>query len=118
MKIDYVVENDDGEEIEYSVPAKYEVCGTCQGKGTHVNPAIDGHGISSEEWDNEWSEDEQEAYMKGCYDVTCHECKGTRVVLVVDEEKANAEDLKRFLDKLEAEHEYERECRHERDMGY
>ena len=30
-------------------PAKYVVCPRCHGAGTHVNPAIDGNGIGSEE---------------------------------------------------------------------
>lgn len=77
-------------EVEEKVPGKYEVCGRCTGKGTHVNPAIDGHGITSEEFEQD--PDFEEAYFGGVYDVPCYECKGKRVVLVVDEEKAKAAD--------------------------
>ena len=49
------------EEIE--LPVKMAVCPRCDGKGTHVNPAIDGHGISPEEFrdDPEFGE----AYFRG-----------------------------------------------------
>ena len=56
------------------MPAVYEVCETCGGKGKHVNPAIDGHGISAEEMheDPDFAED----YFSGVYDVPCEECGG------------------------------------------
>lgn len=44
----FTVEDDNGEEIE--IPAEYDVCGTCDGRGSHVNPSIDAHGISPEEF--------------------------------------------------------------------
>ena len=36
------LEDDDGEEEGVTVALKYEVCSTCEGKGKHVNPSIDG----------------------------------------------------------------------------
>lgn len=66
----------------YEVPSVREVCGCCDGEGTIVDPAIDGHGISAEEWDNEWDDESREAYFAGRYDVTCPECKGRNVVEV------------------------------------
>lgn len=71
--------------VEVSFPSKFEVCGTCRGKGKHVDPAIDGNGITAEEWDRGWDQDERESYLAGDYDVTCQECGGLRVVEVVDE---------------------------------
>lgn len=76
----YVLENEDGEEKEYSFPAVMKVCGTCEGKGTHVNPSIDAHGITAEEWDRDWSYEDRDNYMNGFYDVTCYECGGNNVV--------------------------------------
>ena len=61
----------------FEVPARFEVCSTCKGKGSHVNPSIDSHGITGDEWD-EWGYEEQDAYMNGAYDVTCNECNGKR----------------------------------------
>jgi hypothetical protein len=56
----------------------WAVCPTCEGEGKHVNPSIDSHGISREEFDED--PDFEEAYFSGAYDVTCVECKGQRVV--------------------------------------
>lgn len=84
LKVSY--EDEDGNEVELDLPAHNVVCSRCDGDGTHVNPAIDGNGISAEEWYAEWDEDEREAYMAGRYDVQCEECHGQRVVLEVDED--------------------------------
>jgi hypothetical protein len=85
---------DAGDEVEVSLPAKFEVyltclCLTCLGKGTHVNLAIDGNGLTREDFDED--PDFAEAYLRGDYDVTCTECKGQRVVAVVDQERFTAE---------------------------
>jgi hypothetical protein len=95
----------DDAEVEYEVelPAKFEVCGRCRGEGTHVNPNIDGNGLSREDFEED--PDFEEAYFSGVYDVECEECKGLRVVPVVDEEKANPKLLKLYQDdqKMQAE---------------
>lgn len=77
--------------VEVVLPAKYEVCDTCDGKGSHVNPSIDAHGISGEEFADD--PDFEESYFEGHYDVTCYGCGGARVVPVVDEDRARKEDL-------------------------
>lgn len=58
---------------------KWVVCPRCDGEGSHVNPAVDGHGITSDEMD-ELGPDFFDDYMGGVYDVTCERCKGRRVV--------------------------------------
>lgn len=58
---------------------RFAVCPTCEGRGTHVNPSIDAHGITAEEMD-ELGDDFREDYMGGVYDVACAECNGLRVV--------------------------------------
>jgi len=80
------VETEDGEteETEVEVPVKFEVCSTCEGKGRHVNPSIDAHGICEDEWGS-WSHEERETYLNGGYDVICYECSGKRVVPVPDQ---------------------------------
>ena len=96
------------------IKIKFEVCPTCEGKGTHVNPSIDAHGISAEEFDDD--PDFRGDYFSGRYDQPCNECGGQRVVAVPHEdEKAFSEALERFL-LAEAEHASER--RHEIAMGY
>jgi hypothetical protein len=82
--------DDDGNEAEGELPAKYDVCLRCEGHGSHVNPNIDGHGITSEEWERDWDEESREAYFSGHYDVTCYTCAGKRVVLVLDHEACQA----------------------------
>lgn len=79
--------NDDGEEIETELPCKFEVCGHCRGKGTHCNPAIDGNGLTAEDFAED--PDFQEGYLEGRYDVTCEECHGERVVPEIDLDEAN-----------------------------
>lgn len=76
----FTLTDDDGEERRIEVPSSFEVCDRCNGTGTHVNPAVDGHGISQEEFDED--PDFEEAYFSGVYDVRCYECDGLRVVSV------------------------------------
>jgi len=81
--VDELEESEEFEERNLGeIPAKFEVCPTCEGRGTHVNPAIDSHGISSDEFYEDF--EFCDAYMKGVYDVPCYECQGKRVVLVPD----------------------------------
>jgi hypothetical protein len=77
--------------------AKYEVCPTCFGKGTRVNPAIDGNGLTSSDID-ELGPDFMEDYMSGVYDIKCSECNGNRVILVPDEAQNSEENLKAYED--------------------
>lgn len=94
--IKFEMENDEGDEVEVELPAKYEVCHRCEGEGKHVNPNIDGHGITAEEWERDWDEESREAYFAGRYDVTCEECKGERVVPVVDVDRLSEDQKKTY----------------------
>lgn len=98
------------------VPARYEVCGRCRGTGTHTNPSIDGNGITSDEM-HELGDDFREDYMNGVYDVQCYECKGERVVLILDEDRATPEQLKEYEDEQRAIYELRQEEEMERRMG-
>lgn len=60
------------------LPGTNRVCPRCAGVGRHVNPAIDSHGISPEEFEED--PDFAEGYFSGRYDVPCEECAGERVV--------------------------------------
>jgi hypothetical protein len=89
-----VWEDEDGEERETAFTIAYEVCSRCSrcsGKGRHVNPSIDGHGLSREDFEQD--PDFEESYFAGHYDVTCEQCSGARVTpdLTVDEDKLTAE---------------------------
>lgn len=80
--------NPEGEEVETDFPAKFDVCGTCEGRGSHVNPSIDRNGITEEEFNED--PDFRESYFSGAYDMQCVECKGLRVVPVVNLEACDA----------------------------
>lgn len=64
------------------LPGRRVVCSRCDGNGTHTNPAIDEHGISPQEFDED--PDFREAYFSGAYDVRCEECRGEKVLPELD----------------------------------
>jgi len=111
-RIEFTTFTDAGDELEISIAAKFALCPRCRGAGSHVNPAIDGNGISPEEFRQD--PDFEEAYFRGDYDVACHRCQGEKVIKIVDRERAKPEDLKLFdehereLADLEAEEAAER----------
>jgi hypothetical protein len=72
------------------LPVTYEVCYKCEGSGKIVNPAIDEHGISQEEFDED--PDFEEAYFSGVYDIQCPLCKGKRVLPIVDKRNLTKEE--------------------------
>jgi hypothetical protein len=79
-------DNPDTEESEdLELPFKFEVCSICDGTGTHVNPSIDAHGLTREDFeeDPEFEED----YRSGRYDVPCYNCNGANVEPVLDESR-------------------------------
>ena len=104
-----VLNEDEEDERTVRLPVEYEVCGTCRGKGTHVNPAIDSNGLTSEDFADD--PDFREEYFSGAYDQECNECHGEKVVPVVDETQADARDLKELREwqSMEAESRAERE---------
>ena len=110
--IEITVFAEEGHEVELAIPAKFALCPRCRGRGSHVNPAVDGQGISQEEFDQD--PDFQESYFRGDYDVACHRCAGEKVIKVIDRAKATAAELKIYLDQqrelrdLEAEEAAER----------
>lgn len=106
----------DLDDEEHEVKMAYEVCPTCEGKGKHVNPSIDSHGLSYEDFreDPGFAED----YCSGFYDITCNQCAGKRVVTVIDEEYNSPEIIEMVRDTEKALWENAREYLHEREMGY
>lgn len=120
MEYTFTVENDDGEEVSYTLPVKWEVCHTCEGRGKHVNPSIDAGGISEDDdfWGEDYDEETGESrYMRGDYDVTCHTCGGRTTVFAVDRARADASTLALYDKMQEDEAYYEAERRAERRMG-
>jgi hypothetical protein len=68
------------------------VCPVCSGEGKTVNPNIDAHGLTADDFNED--SDFREDYMSGMYDITCAACYGKRVVKQarIDELDQNAED--------------------------
>lgn len=67
-----------GDEEERRFLLEREVCPTCNGEGSHVNPSIDSQGLSADDFaeDPDFAED----YIRGTYDIPCKECNGLRVI--------------------------------------
>ena len=111
---------EDDEEIVESIafPVRFEVCDLCNGKGSHTSPSIDCGGLGQDDWDRD--PDFEEDYHSGCYDVTCNQCHGKRVVPVLSMGRLN-DDQKRALkimnDLAEDEAAYHAEVMAERRMG-
>lgn len=116
MRFEIPLENDDGEEEILYLPAEFDVCPVCDGKGTHVNPSIDAHGITADEFSDD--PDFRDEYFSGRYDVPCYACKTKRVYpqpnAKTDEEK---EILARVDEWMEDEYHYRSICAAERRMG-
>jgi hypothetical protein len=74
------------------LPAKYEVCPTCQGKGTTSNHLGAFTSDQMDEMDDDWKDD----YIAGTFDRNCEECKGQRVILVPDKALADPMLLERY----------------------
>jgi len=82
--------DDEGWEVEFEIPAKYEVCDRCNGRGKHDHPAFS-NGLTQSDFDED--PDFREEYMRGRYDVPCSECHGLRVVLVPDRERCTPDQI-------------------------
>ena len=103
-------------EVEYELPGKYEVCGLCHGRGTHVNPSIDSHGLTAEDFaeDPDFAED----YFGGAYDEVCNQCHGKRVETVVDRDTCDPELLKKYDQYLDDQYDAEQERYWQQRLGY
>jgi DnaJ-class molecular chaperone len=116
--------NQDGDDEEVNLPSHMDVCGDCEGHGTVMNESMRNHAYSSEEFAEEFPDDEdREQYFKrgGIYDVECPTCHGKNVVPVVDEESLTAEQKAQYEVYLAHCRDMaadRAEERHERMMGY
>jgi hypothetical protein len=89
--ITFTHETSGGLEITHTLPARFEVCGRCEGHGSHLTPSIGEHAYTREEFDETFHDpDDRAEYFRrgGIYDVECTECHGRRVVPVVHEAEA------------------------------
>lgn len=109
-----IIEDADGNEI--ALPAIFRVCPRCEGAGSHVNPSIDGNGLTAEDFAED--PDFAEEYMRGSYDVPCQQCGGQRVIEAVDASRFTAEQRAAWEAHQEAEREYRRDYNSERWLRY
>ena len=105
---------DSGDDV--MLPMMLEVCPTCEGKGSYVNPSIDSNGLSMSDFaaDPDFEAD----YFSGAFDVQCKSCLGDRVVPVVDESMCEPELLAMYHKEQEAIVDEYLEMVNERRMGY
>ncbi len=104
------------DDIEVEIPTKFEMCQRCQGSGTHVNPAVDGNGLSQEDFD-EAGPEFRDDYMAGVYDVPCYECQGKRVVMIPDRDKLTKEERAAWYQQVKELADMAAEEEAERRMG-
>jgi len=76
------------------LPAKAQICDLCEGRGKHVNPSIDAHGIGAEEFAED--PDFMEDYFSGTYDVHCTQCRGRGSILVPDADRCTPQQLEAY----------------------
>ena len=98
-----VLHMDDGSEIE--LPMIWEVCSVCDGKGTHVNPAIDAGGLNTCDMDM----DELADYFGGIYDQPCNSCRGRTTVPAVHWKQLTTEQREQYEAQLQADDDYRAE---------
>jgi len=110
--------DEDLEEVErkwYHI--KWVVCTMCQGRGAYVNPSIDSHGLTREDFDEdpEFHDD----YMSGVYNIPCGLCGGRAVEPEFDEDyNVDVKELMKSRDKfLNMLHGWDAEDHMERMMG-
>jgi hypothetical protein len=118
MKVTLTWLDDDGGEISHEFSAKHEVCGGCDGHGTHLRAAIREHAYTMEEFRESFDEEEAAEYFHrgGRYDVTCETCGGNRVVLVADEDNLSSDDRELFEQYTQAAEEAARDAYTDRRM--
>lgn len=82
MDIERVLPDTNMIDVHLSLPGKYDVCWQCEGLGKIVDPAIDGNGISPQDFADD--PEFERAYFGGNFDVKCDVCNGNRVTPEID----------------------------------
>ncbi len=84
-----------------NLPGKNEMCSSCKGTGTMVNPNIDGNGLSPD--DPDLDEDFWHSYRTGVFDIDCNACDGEKIIQVIDEARLTKRQRIIFNDWLKQE---------------
>lgn len=109
-------ENDGYIEEDVEVPIIYKVCGLCNGRGSYINPSIDSHGLTSDDFAED--PDFAEEYFSNRYDVICHRCNGKRVEPIIDEQHCDKSIVKRIVELREANYQEALERANQIRYGY
>lgn len=115
-KTDPADPNGDPLEVELVVPARWEVCGDCDGHGSTLRESLRG-GFTESEF-NECFDDEEsreQYFMRGgIYDEQCKTCRGRTTVLVPNEAAMSDEQRAALAEWEEDQQERAREERNDR----
>lgn len=88
-----IILNEGDPDDEVSIPARWDVCPSCQGR-KHV--PLQGIAFTQSEMDED--PDFREDYFSGHYDRSCTECNGEGLVAVPDELRATPDQLNAWSD--------------------
>ena len=113
-------ETEEEEEITINLPACWEVCSCCNGRGkTYLGfHAYEQPAFTQEDMDYE-GDDFRQDYMTGRYDKTCPECKGRTTILEIEWDKLDKSDpqISAYLEYIEEEDYSDAEREAERRFG-
>ncbi|MGK2884355.1 MAG: hypothetical protein ACSLE8_06200 [Rhodococcus sp. (in: high G+C Gram-positive bacteria)] len=99
-----------------TLPFYWAICDRCNGHGKHVNPNVDGHGLSREDFDED--PDFAEDYFAGVYDVSCYDCGGAGKVKVPDVSRMTFSEKRELVLERRASYELQRDYDSERYLRY
>ena len=110
----YHEDTDDVVDTDFTVAVNVVVCTRCDGRGSIVNPSVDGHGLGREDFEDE---DFAEAYWGGHFDICCPTCHGNNIEYVIDEERTDPKALQEIYDYWEGMRLHRAEVEAEKRFG-
>lgn len=78
---------------------KWQICPACEGEGCCVNPNVDAHGLTAEDFAED--PDFAENYFGGLYDQSCSACEGSGKIRQSDLKRLNQAAADRRLAAME-----------------
>lgn len=111
VKVTMFVPNNDpeidseGDEKEFTMPARWVICGQCGGEGNCNPPGLRGHCYTADEIERDGLEPFLEDLASGVFHETCEKCDGKGRRLVVDASKLDPETRKLWVAHVRSENE-------------
>lgn len=119
--INFTEFNDNGDEINHNLPAKWAICHKCEGGGYQSRIPGSFGADDLDEWfgDSDERDEFVAEYMKpgGAYDEHCSECNGSGKVLELDRESCDQTVLKAYDHAMQEQYEMDAMYAAERAMG-